>query len=213
MPKPSELDQHWHDIITALPSTAFTPFQQQAAFGMRLALAVMAKSSRAKIRYLEVGVRLGHSLAAVLMAAGRDLDFAVGVDCFIPAYGDEPNPGAEEVLSMLADCGVEDLKPVTIYDADSHVKLKELAKKKRRFNLVLVDGDHTESGAMQDLEDAWVLLAPGGTLVFDDTVVKGDMKLLRVWRHFIGDRMDQIDTHHEVTDAPSYATLTRGRAK
>jgi predicted O-methyltransferase YrrM len=212
MPNPSELDQHWHDIITALPSGAFTDFQQQAAFGMRLAMAVMAKSSRVKLKYLEVGVRLGHSMAAVLLAAGKDLEYAVGVDCFIPGYGDEDNPGPKQVTEWFEDLDI-DTKKVTLHAADSHVKLKQMGKAKRRFNLILVDGDHTESGAMQDLEDAWALLSPGGTLVFDDTVVKGDMMLLRVWRQFIGDRMDQIATHHEVTDAPSYATLTRSKLR
>lgn len=213
MPKPSRLDQHWRDIIAALPSARFTPAQRESAFGMRLGLAIVASSMKKKVQYLEVGVRMGHSLAAVCLAAGDNLGYAIGVDCFIPDYDGEPNPGPLEVLSRLADCGVEDLKPVTIYDADSHVKLRELAKKRRRFNLILVDGDHTETGAAQDLEDAWALLTGGGSLVFDDILAKDDRTLLHVWRRFVRAHGDQaIESHHEVfTDQPGWALLVKGK--
>jgi predicted O-methyltransferase YrrM len=36
------------------------------------------------------------------------------------------------------------------------------------FDLILVDGDHTEYGAKTDLANCWLRLEPGGTLVFDD---------------------------------------------
>ncbi len=209
----AQLDQDWDAIVSALPSTVFTAAQCESAFGMRLGLATMAAGMKHKVRYLEVGVRLGHSLAAVCLAAGVGLEYAVGVDCFVPAYADEPNPGPEAVITGLASCGMEDVTRVTIYDADSHTKLRELAKKKSRFNLILLDGDHTEDGVAQDLEDAFALLSVGGTLVLDDCVIKGDHKIMQVWRRFLRGKAEQIKHHHEVlADQPVWATLTRAKA-
>ena len=211
MPR-TQLDQDWDAIITALPSTAFTADQCGSAFGMRLGLAVIAAGMKHKIRYLEVGVRLGHSLAAVCLAAGDELEYAVGIDCFVPGYADEPNSGPEEVITGLAKCGMEDVTKVTIYGADSHTKLRELAKKKRRFNLILLDGDHTETGVEQDLEDAFVLLAVNGTLLLDDCVIKGDQKIMQVWRRFLRGKAEQVKHHHEVlVDQPVWATMTRAK--
>ncbi|KKL64875.1 hypothetical protein LCGC14_2160630, partial [marine sediment metagenome] len=143
-------DEHWGNIIAALPSAAFTSEQRERAFGFRLTLANMAAAKKDGVRYLEIGVRLGHSLAAVLLAAGDRLEYAVGVDAFIPAYADEPNPGAETVLTSFYNLGVPVGHPVTIFTGDSHELLPGLARQGKTYNLILVDGDHTTEGAAQD---------------------------------------------------------------
>ena len=209
------IEDHWAAILKAIPSRAFRNPAYQQPFGFRRGLAVMAHHMKADIRYLEVGCRLGHSLAAVCLAAGMKLKSAHAVDAFIPNYDNEPNADPEQVLSSLADCGVDDLTRVTIHKQDSHQWLRTLAKGKGklRFNLICVDGDHTETGARQDLEDCFALLDVGGILVFDDAVVRGDRTLLRVWHAFLEDKLDFVETDWALDDHPGWVSLTRGRRK
>ena len=50
------------------------------------------------------------------------------------------------------------------------------------FDLILVDGDHSEAGAHQDLQNVFPRLAPGGMLVFDDIAHPAHHYLLTLWR-------------------------------
>jgi predicted O-methyltransferase YrrM len=209
------IEQHWTAILKAIPSRAFRNPAYHQPFGFRRGLAVMAHHMKNEVRYLEVGCRLGHSLAAVCLAAGDNLKSAHAVDAFIKDYDNEANADPEQVLSSLADCNIKDLTRVTIHKQDSHKYLRTLArgKDKLRFNLICVDGDHTLTGARQDLEDCFVLLDVGGILVFDDVVVKGDRSLLRVWHEFLGDKRDFVETTESLGDHPGWVSLVRGRLR
>lgn len=61
----------------------------------------------------------------------------------------------------------------TRLEEDSHKLLpgKELEWNKK-FDLIYVDGDHTQDGAAKDLRDVWPLLAPGGSILIDDVFHK-----------------------------------------
>jgi predicted O-methyltransferase YrrM len=39
---------------------------------------------------------------------------------------------------------------------------------REKFDLILIDGDHSESGVYTDLQQSWELLSPGGIIVLDD---------------------------------------------
>lgn len=209
------IEEHWATILKAIPSRAFRNPAYHSPFGFRRGMAVMAHHMKAEVRYLEVGCRLGHSLAAVCLAAAHNLKFAHAVDAFIPNYDNEDNADPEMVLASMADCGVKDVTKVTVHKQDSHKFLRTLArgKGKLRFNLICVDGDHTLTGARQDLDDCFALLDVGGILVFDDAVVKGDQSLLRVWHEFLEDKREFVETTEALGDHPGWVSLTRGRQR
>jgi predicted O-methyltransferase YrrM len=53
------------------------------------------------------------------------------------------------------------------------------------FDLITVDGDHSEDGAEQDLREVVPHLKVGGILVFDDISHPAHPYLAQVWRNVI----------------------------
>lgn len=177
MPGPHfSLDAMWREIVAEIPSRhlpADAPVGQKL-MGYRLKLAEFAMVARDRpLRYLEVGCRLGHSLAAVMLASSTPVRATV-VDLWISGYGDEPNPGPDAVIEHLERLGA-DTSDMEVWRGDSHAILPTL---RGPFDLILVDGDHTEEGARADIIDCARLLAQDGLMVFDDAVEP----LLSVWR-------------------------------
>lgn len=161
----------WQRIVEQIPSRHMPPGAPLS--GCRAELADLASLMDA-VRYLEVGCRRGHSLAAVALAAGDRLERALAVDLWIENYGDETNDGPDAVMANLAALDV-DIWRVSLMTGDSHALLPRM---RETFNLILVDGDHTPEGAAADLRDCFRMLEPGGVLVFDDATPE----LLPVWR-------------------------------
>jgi len=173
------LDSLWQRVSAEIPSRHFPPHLQQQLIGCRRALADFAMRSTSPVRYLEVGCRLGHSLAITALAAAQPL-IATVVDLWIADYGDEPNPGPAAVHAHLLRLGLDTTQARVKYlRGDSHAILPALAEHSR--TLILVDGDHTVEGARDDLIVCFRLLATGGKLVFDDAVPE----LLAVWRDVV----------------------------
>jgi hypothetical protein len=71
-------------------------------------------------------------------------------------------------------------------DGDSKATVPRLTR--AWADLILIDGDHSDSGAMADLENCWPLLASGGRLVFHDTNHPSHPGLRSVFLSFVGDR-------------------------
>ena len=206
-------DNLWRLVVEHAPSKHLQGELAERAFGYRLGLAKAAMRLQ-PLRYLEVGVRLGHSLGLVTLAAevlGGDLEYATAIDAWIADYAGEPNPGAAQVYELLEEIGPQHER-VVMMSGDSHELLPAL-QGGPRYNLILIDGDHTDSGAAQDLEDAFELLEPGGELVFDDAVYEGDNRLLRVWRQFVtlsAARPLIASAGEELEDEPAWCWLKRG---
>jgi predicted O-methyltransferase YrrM len=129
--------------------------------------------------YLEIGVRRGRSLAMVASVC-PECDI-VACDMFVPGYGGMDNPGPELVRSELGCVGFRGgLEFVT---GDSHKVLPAFFRKNpdRFFDVITVDGDHTEAGARADLETVLPRLKVGGALVFDDVSNPAHPELAGVW--------------------------------
>src|SRR5258708_13799218 len=79
---------------------------------------------------------------------------------------------------------VAPIAKIELIDSDSHRTVPEFLKANpmTMFDLVTVDGDHTEKGALQDLRDVLPRLSMGGVIVFDDVSHPEHPYLMKTWR-------------------------------
>ncbi|MDX9862860.1 MAG: class I SAM-dependent methyltransferase [Rhodospirillales bacterium] len=136
-------------------------------------------------RYLEIGVRRGRSVCAVASRMpGVEL---VMFDLWIANYAGMENPGPHVVERELDKLGHTGRR--TFVDGDSHVTVPEYfrANPDVYFDLITVDGDHTERGAVDDLCDVLPHLTVGGAVVFDDVCHPRHMGLRDVWERVVCD--------------------------
>lgn len=146
--------------------------------------------------YLEIGVRRGFSMAAV---AARCLAVEIyGFDMWLRNYVGVPNPGPRFVRDELQRLGYAG--KLHLISGDSHKTLPAffrapgaglwqrlqmdltLPHRPSKFDLIVVDGDHSLLGAYQDLCDTLPRVRVGGALIFDDIapdLMNADMKALQ----------------------------------
>lgn len=131
-------------------------------------------------RYLEIGVRRGHSLAMVLTQTPACEP--VGFDMWIENYAGLENPGKAFVAAQLARVGCE--RPVEFVDGDSQQTVPAYFERHPDafFDLVTVDGDHSPHGATTDLEHVLPRVSIGGAVVFDDVNNPSHRELRGVWQ-------------------------------
>lgn len=134
-------------------------------------------------RYLEIGVRRGRSACAVASQA-PECDLSL-FDMWIAGYAGMENPGPDLVRSELAKVGHRGA--CEFIDGNSHETLPRYfaANPGVSFDLITVDGDHSDMGAAQDLCDVLPHLAIGGAVVFDDIVHPLHPGLRDVWRDLV----------------------------
>jgi predicted O-methyltransferase YrrM len=151
-------------------------------------------------RYLEIGVFRGRSLAVVASAAPEAE--LVGFDLWVPGYAGLENAGPELVREQLRRVGHRG--PVRLVSGSSHETVPALLAESPGlcFDLVTVDGDHTEAGARRDLETVLPHVAVGGVLVFDDLRHPKCPWLERVW--------DEVVAAHPAFVAAKYTEVGYG---
>jgi predicted O-methyltransferase YrrM len=132
-------------------------------------------------RYLEIGVRRGYSMAMVALASPKTS--IVGIDMWVANYGGEKNASPGAVEDQLRAMGYE--YKIVFLNGNSHIILPQWFADHpgESFDLILVDADHTEAGALEDLQACLPHLSPGGFLVFDDL---HDPELQRAWQAIQG---------------------------
>jgi len=148
-------------------------------------------------RYLEIGVRRGKSMAQV---AGQCPDCEViGIDLWIQPYGGVDNPGPDYVRAQMLALGHR--AALNFVSGDSRVELPKLvaAHPEGRFDIITVDGDHSDEGARFDLCTVAPLLNHGGYLLFDDLTHPGHT-LGRVWKQFQQEYSQQFDFAENLRD-------------
>ena len=126
----------------------------QHYYGVKHALAKRADA----MRILEIGVRRGYSALAFL-SARPDAEF-IGIDNLSGTYGGTGDcyDWATRILGQFPG--------VTLLHADTQ-KMDRLFPA-TKFDLVHIDGDHSEAGCLHDMELCWPLLRRGGLMVVDD---------------------------------------------
>lgn len=130
--------------------------------------------------YLEIGVRRGRSSCVVAHACpGVDI---LAFDIWQAGYANMENPGPDFVRSALTKVGHSGT--IQFIDGNSHQTVPNYFKVNplATFDMITVDGDHTEVGAEQDLMDVIPHLSLGGVVVFDDIAHPAHPYLLDVWR-------------------------------
>lgn len=133
--------------------------------------------------YLEIGVRRGRSMAMAAAAAPQCMLY--GFDMWMADYAGMENPGQDFVKKELAKIGHKGC--VEFIDGNSHETLPEFfaAHPEKSYSIIVVDGDHSDEGALQDLRDVLPHLAVGGVLIFDDICHPLHPNLLNIWRQAI----------------------------
>ena len=152
------------------------------AVELRTVIRALARQMKPR-SYLEIGVRLGWSMAQV-MAESPDCAI-VGCDSWVVNYGGVPNYGAGWLRQELKRVTPEYRGLLTFVNGESQKELPTVVVG-RKFDMVCVDGDHTGPGALADLRLCLPMVAPGGALVFDDLVDGSDdngaMTLRDAWQ-------------------------------
>lgn len=135
--------------------------------------------------YLEIGVRRGRSMCTVAKFAPTCDVY--GFDMWFAGYAGLDNPGPDFVRDELARFGHKG--KATFVSGDSHTTVPKFLDETPdlTFELIAVDGDHSELGAAQDLADVLPRLAIGGAIVFDDISHPAHPELLGVWRELVAD--------------------------
>jgi predicted O-methyltransferase YrrM len=134
-------------------------------------------------RYLEIGVRRGRSMA---MVASKQKDCEIyGFDRWTPNYAGMPNPGPDLVSSEMRRLGFTG--KLEFINGNSHETVPKFFQENPEmfFDIITVDGDHSEKGATQDLLDVMPHITVGGVLVFDDICHPKHLFLEKVWQDVV----------------------------
>jgi predicted O-methyltransferase YrrM len=130
--------------------------------------------------YLEIGVRRGRSVCTV--ARGCPNVDIVAFDMWLQGYGGMENPGPEFVKAELLKHG--HTGTASFFNGNSHQTIPAFFSQNPQamFDMITVDGDHSEVGALDDLKNVIPHLSVGGVLVFDDISHPAHPYLLNVWK-------------------------------
>jgi predicted O-methyltransferase YrrM len=129
-------------------------------------------------RILEIGTRTGISLCQLLSAYVDQsvIETAITCDPFLNESSPETVRANLEALNLP-------VARVEICKAKSCDLMAKLIEEKRKFDWILIDGDHSHKPALQDLDDAVLLIDVGGVIIFDDISETG-LDLLGVWKNW-----------------------------
>ncbi|MHB8120729.1 MAG: class I SAM-dependent methyltransferase [Desulfuromonadaceae bacterium] len=130
--------------------------------------------------YLEIGVRKGRS--ACMVVRGCPSVNIVAFDMWVQNYAGMENPGEDFVRQELIKHG--HIGDAFFIDGNSHQTVPAFFNQypDTYFDMITVDGDHTEEGAFDDLCNVIPHLSVGGILVLDDISHPAHPYLFNVWR-------------------------------
>ena len=106
-------------------------------------------------------------------------------DMWVQNYAGMDNPGPAFVLEELKKVG--HTGSADFINGNSHETLPNYFKTRptKTFDMVTVDGDHTNLGAAQDIADLLPHVSVGGAIVFDDVCHPKHPGLANVWRRMV----------------------------
>jgi predicted O-methyltransferase YrrM len=145
-------------------------------------------------RYLEIGTRDGGSLEVVLQNS-PSLVHVVCSDTWGGDWGGTAR-GSHDHIERLLQLHLY-TGSVRFLDGDSRQTIPTL---REEFDLVLVDGDHSEEGGAADLENVWPLVAPNGCLAFHDITHPKHLYLQRVFGGFVSRHASEIQASRKIME-------------
>lgn len=113
------------------------------------------------VDYLEIGTQEGGSLNAAMDSGAVGL--AIAIDTWGGEYGGTKRGGPHHVIDRL---GESKMRRVVLVTGDSAKAVPTIS---HQFDVIFIDGDHSESGCGRDMENCWPLLCSGGVMLVDDT--------------------------------------------
>jgi predicted O-methyltransferase YrrM len=154
-------------------------------------------------RYLEIGTRDGGSLTVVLENAAT-LRRIVCADTWGGEWGGSGRGSHEHIEKLLALHLYTG--SVQFLDGDSKQTIPTL---RESFDLVLVDGDHSEEGGRADLENVWPLVTAGGCVAFHDITHPSHPYLGDVFDQFVSLHAGEIQSHHQILEPYGVGVICR----
>ena len=140
------------------------------------------------INLLEVGVWEGRSACWLLdnVLTHPEATYT-GIDTWPP---EQPSSIYPTMLIHIAYHGSK----ARIIRGDSKVEVPRLTQ---RFQVVIVDGDHTYEGCYADLNNCWEKLLPSGIMICDDYAFPGLPGVPKAIDQFLGERSGQLVVLHK----------------
>ncbi|WP_321493265.1 class I SAM-dependent methyltransferase [uncultured Desulfobacter sp.] len=134
--------------------------------------------------YLEIGTRTGGSMVQALQSP--NLKSAVSVDLWNGEYAGMTNTlnYSKKQISGYLERQKKNCEYIPI-QGSSHKILPQLIDQQKKFNLICVDGDHTEGGAWLDLVNAERLLSKKGVIIFDDLIHPSCPYMIKITKKFM----------------------------
>ena len=150
--------------------------------------------------YFEVGTSEGKSLKTVVENS-KDLKKIGSCDIWKDKYGGTDRGNHNHIVDLLNEIGYKG--EVEFFDGDSHKILPTIMHDENhieKYDLVLVDGDHSLEGNRQDLIECWPMVKPGGCIIFDDITHPKHLFLEEVFDIWVKENIDDISDHKKYHD-------------
>ena len=133
--------------------------------------------------YLEIGVHTGESLKCVLENSNPHPISITLCDNWSIDYSTHYNnhyySSFDHIEKLLDEINYKGERELIV--GDSHIILPNIT---RKYDLILVDADHSYDGALQDLMNSWNLLNKNGLIVMDDLNYFNDPHLFDCFKDF-----------------------------
>jgi hypothetical protein len=136
--------------------------------------------------YLEIGVREGDSLKAVLDVHTPEM--LLLCDNWSGEYGGSARGSNEHIIRLLQNLKYD--YSVLFYDGDSQITVPTI---KPIPDMALIDGDHSFKGCEADMYNVWQLLPVNGLMIVDDLSHPAHTYLQDVVSYFIAQHLCKVE--------------------
>lgn len=147
----------------------------------------LSDANTSPIHYLEIGTQEGGSANAAFES--HCIGLAVLVDTWGVEYGGSGRNSPQHVVERL---GPDRMRKTLIITGSSSQVIPTLLHK---FDLIFVDGDHSEVGCLTDMTNCLPLLAPGGVMLVDDQDHPAHSYIRGITDKFAADNQLSINRH------------------